>query len=246
MKLSLFLLSAATLVNAATATVVPTVELGSAKNYVILTKAGISTATASDITGNIGVSPIAATAITGFSLILDSGGQYSESSQITGQAHAASYGGSVENALTTAVSDMELAYTDAVGRAPTESTNTFIGDAIGGEILTPGIYKFEGDITYTGTVTFTGDASSIFIMQTPGSLMPAAGSEVILDGGVLAKNIFWQVAGQVKVGEGSLMKGIILVKTDALFMTGSSLQGHVLAQTACNIQSTTIVAAPLE
>jgi hypothetical protein len=55
-----------------------------------------------------------------------------------------------------------------------------------------------------------------------------------------AKNIFWQVAGQVEVGAFASMKGIILVKTDALFMTGSSLLGRVLAQTACNIQMATI------
>jgi hypothetical protein len=250
MQLSLFLLSAAALVNAATATAVTTtdpVQLGTADKYVILSKTGIDTVPTSDITGNIGVSPIAATAITGFSLVMHSEGQYSESSQITGQAHAASYGGSVQTALTTAVSDMELAYTNAAGRPNEEEERKNVGDGdisdvSGVSLLTPGVYTFDKDITFTGKVTFSGSETDVFIMQTTGSLKQAAGSEVILDGGVLAKNIFWQVAGQVKVGAGSLMKGIILVKTDALFMSGSSFEGRVLAQTACNIQSTTIIA----
>jgi hypothetical protein len=48
------------------------VNLRSAENYVILAKSGISTVPISAITGNIGVSPAAATFITGFSLIADS------------------------------------------------------------------------------------------------------------------------------------------------------------------------------
>jgi len=45
------------------------VNLGTAGNYAILAKTGISTVPNSVITGNIGVSPIDSTAITGFSLI---------------------------------------------------------------------------------------------------------------------------------------------------------------------------------
>jgi hypothetical protein len=44
---------------------VTAVELGTAGGFVILTKAGISTVPTSAITGNIGVSPAAATYMTG-------------------------------------------------------------------------------------------------------------------------------------------------------------------------------------
>ncbi len=69
MKLNLLLLSVPALVNAATA--IDEVLLGSAGNYVILTKTGISTVPTSSITGNIAVSPITVDAITGFDLIMD-------------------------------------------------------------------------------------------------------------------------------------------------------------------------------
>ena len=66
-----------------------------------------------------------------------------------------------------------------------------------------------------------------------------------MTGGVLAKNIFWQVATSVMVGAGAHMEGILLIKTGATFITGSSLEGRVLAQTACVLQSASIVEPPL-
>jgi hypothetical protein len=36
------------------------------------------------------------------------------------------------------------------------------------------------------------------------------------------------------------MKGIVLAKKHVMFITGSFLDGRVLTQTACNLQSTTI------
>jgi hypothetical protein len=243
MKLNLLLLSAATLFNGATAA--DNVNLGTAGDYVILTKSGISTVPASAITGDIGVSPIAATAITGFGLTLESGGQYSTASQITGRAVAADYGGAAATALTLAVGDMQIAYAFAAGHTADADTNEQIfnelnGGDITGLTLTAGVYTFKTDISIiSGEITFTGTDTDIFIIRTTGSLKQAASTNVILDG-VLAKNIFWQVAGQVEVGAFASMKGIILVKTDALFMTGSSLLGRVLAQTACNIQMATI------
>jgi hypothetical protein len=145
--------------------------------------------------------------------------------------------------LTTAVRDMETAYTDAAGRTNTNPERINLAEGlISGEVLTPGIYTFDGELAINDVITFSG--SDIFIVQIAGDLTLDKSTRVELSNGALAKNIFWQVAGRVKVGEGSHMAGIILVKTDALFMTGSSLQGHVLTQTRCDLQSTTIVPAP--
>jgi hypothetical protein len=68
----------------------------------------------------------------------------------------------------------------------------------------------------------------------------ARGTHVILNGGTLTKTIFWQVAGEVEVGEGSHMECILLVQTTVAFNTGSSINGRILSQTACNLQSTTV------
>jgi hypothetical protein len=222
-----------------------TVELRSASTFAILAKTGISTVPASSITGgDIGVSPIAADAMTGFSFTGEGG--LRSSSQVAAQsmAIAADDGGDIESRLTTAVGDMETAYTDAAGRPNTDGARINLG---GGKLadvtLTPGVYTFDTDVNLNGDITFAGSADDIFIIQTTGNLLQAAGYSVILSEGALAKNIFWQVAGQVTVGAGSHMEGVLLVKTAVTFVTGSSLNGRVLTQTACNLQSATITAS---
>jgi hypothetical protein len=67
------------------------VNLGTAKDYAILAESGISTVPTSAVTGNLGISPAAATFITGFSLIADSTNVFSTSPQVTGKVYAADY-----------------------------------------------------------------------------------------------------------------------------------------------------------
>lgn len=62
------------------------VEIGMAGNYAVLSKTGISSVPNSVITGNIGVSPIDSTGITGFSLTMDATNEFSGSAQINGKA----------------------------------------------------------------------------------------------------------------------------------------------------------------
>jgi hypothetical protein len=217
------------------------VDLGTAGNYAILSKTGISTVPESVITGDIAVSPIAGGAITGFSLIANPEGIYTKAGQVNGKVYAANYLGDTPSVLTTAVGDMEIAYTDAASRANTKVVDLHSG-LIGGKTLTEGVYKYNSDVEiYANTdVTFDGNADSVFIIRMTGSLLQAANTNVILLNGVKAENIFWQVAGAVSVGAGATMKGTLLVKTSVTFMTGSTLIGRVLAQTACVLQSATI------
>jgi hypothetical protein len=262
MKLNFLLLSAAAMVSAATATETdPTkngVELLSAANYVILAKSGIDTVSNSAITGDIAVSPIAAEAMTGFSFTRDSGGEFSTSAQLTGKAFAANYASPIPSHLTTAVGAMEEAYTNASGRDNDDAARTNLGGGnlggvFGGAVnpLTPGVYTFGSDVNLVSDIHLQGTGlgddegeTDVFIVQITGSLVQAANYNVILTDGALAKNVFWQVAGQVTVGAGAHMKGVLLVKTDVLFKTGSILNGRVLSQTACNLQMATITEPP--
>lgn len=61
------------------------IDLGLAGNYAILAKSGISTTGTTSITGNMGASPIAASSITGFGLIMDRSNQFSTSSLVVGR-----------------------------------------------------------------------------------------------------------------------------------------------------------------
>jgi hypothetical protein len=204
----------------------PTVNLGPAGDFVILAKTGISTVPDSVITGDIAVSPIAATAMTGFSLTADSSNTFSTSTQLVGQALAADYAVPVPAALTAAVSAMEAAYTDAAGRPNADGARINLGTGLLGGVfggaafpLTPGIYTFATDVEIQSDIFFNGSATDIFIIQMTGNLVQVAGTRVNLAGGALAKNIFWQLAGFVEVRVGAHLEGVLLVKTMVLFMT---------------------------
>src|SRR5450432_4760099 len=67
------------------------VALGMAGGFVILAKSAVSTVPTSAVTGNVGVSPMAATFITGFSLTADATNVFSRSQQVTGTVYAANY-----------------------------------------------------------------------------------------------------------------------------------------------------------
>ena len=227
------------------------VDLGTADQFAILTKAGISTTVGSEITGDIAVSPIAAEAMTGFDLIADSSDQFSKSTLVTGDAYAADYNDPTPMTLTTAVNDMETAYTDAAGRPNSDGARINIGgDTLKDLTLTPGVFTFSTDVTLTGEITFEGTGTAtepvltdVFIIQIAGESSQAANYDANLSKGAKWENIFWQVAGAVEVGAGAHMEGVLLVHTKVTSVTGSSLNGRVLAQTACNLQSTTINAS---
>ena len=96
----------------------PPVNLRTAGNYAVLAAASIS-GTGATVTGNLGISPAAASYITGFSLIADPSTQFSTSAQVIGRAYAADYGAPTPMLVATAMSDLQLAYAEAAGRSPT-------------------------------------------------------------------------------------------------------------------------------
>ncbi|CAE8637703.1 unnamed protein product [Polarella glacialis] len=226
------------------------VNLGEAGTYAILSKAGISTVPASVITGRIGVSPIAATAITGFSLTADPTNVFATATQVTGKVYAADYAVPTPKNLIVAIGDMEAAYTDAAGRQPPDDDKRDLGSGdLGGKTLKPGLYNFNSSVTIpTAGCTISGNDIPIgsllppdrWIFQITGDLIMAANTFVTLEGGAKASNIVWQVAGFAEVRAGAHLEGILLVKTGAQFLTGASLNGRILAQTAVTLQSTTV------
>jgi len=217
------------------------VNLGTAANYVILAKSGISTVPPSAVTGNLGVSPIDSTAITGFSLILDGSGLFSTSSQVTGKVYAANYASPTPANLTTAVGDMQTAYTDAAGRTLPDHTELGIGN-IGGLTLAPGLYKWSTGVTIPTDVTLSGGPNDVWIFQIAGDVTMAGATSVILSGGAQAQNIFWQVAGGVGVALGttSQFEGIILTEAAINLQTGASITGGLYAQTAVTLDANTV------
>jgi hypothetical protein len=219
------------------------VDLGTAKNYAILAQSGIATVPPSAVTGNLGVSPAAATFITGFSLTSDSTNVFATSPQVTGKVYAADYTVPTPSALTTAIADMQLAFTNAAGRAP-GVTELGAGN-IGGMKLAPGVYQWGTGVLIPTDITLTGTATDVWIFQIAQNLTMSSGTKILLAGGAQPRNIFWQVAGLVDLGTTAHCEGVVLTQTSVTLRTGASINGRLLAQTAVNLDSSTVVGPAL-
>ncbi len=209
------------------------VNLGLAGNFTILSKSGITDVPKSAITGDIGTSPITGAAI-GVTC-----------AEVAGTIYTVDAAGPlpcrVTNAsrLTTAVGNMQTAYTDAAGRSNPNFLNLGAGN-IGGKTLTSGLYKWTSAVTIPTNVTISGGANDIWIFQVAGTLTMSSGVKITLKGGAQAKNIFWQTAGAVTLGTTSHFEGTILGQTGINLQTGASINGRMLAQTAVTLEQNTV------
>ena len=211
------------------------VNLGIADNFAILSKTGITNVPTSAITGNIGTSPITGAAITGLGC-----------SEVTGTIYTVNAAGPAcrviaTTLLTTAIGDMETAYTDAAGRTNPTATELGEGD-ISGMTITPGLYKWGTGVIINTDVTLSGSANDVWVFQIAQDLTVGNGAIITLSGGAQAKNIFWQVAGQTTLGTTSQFKGIILSKTLISLNTGAALNGRALAQTSVILNANAVTA----
>jgi hypothetical protein len=213
--------------------------MGSAGNYVILAKTGISNATGSHITGNVGVSPAAATYLTGFALVADSSNVFSTSTVVTGKVYASDYAPPTPANMTSSISSMETSYTDAAGRVGSNYTELGNGN-LGGLTLFPGLYTWSSAVLIPTDVTLSGGPNDVFILQIAGDLTVATNQHVILIGGAQAKNVFWVVAGQSTMFVGSHFEGILLCKTAVTLQTNASFNGRIYAQSAVNLDNNVI------
>lgn len=215
------------------------VQLGTAENYVLLAKTGISTTGATAITGDIAVSPGSRTTLTGFDETMSTDTTYATSSHVTGKLFAASMSSPTPSNLTTAVSNMETAYTNAAGRSDPDFSNKGAGE-IGGLTLEPGLYNWGTGVTVTNDVTLNGGANDVWIFQISKSLVLQDGASVVLTGGAIPENIFWQVAEGVTLKAGATLNGVVLSKTGVDLLSGAVLNGRGLAQSAVTLDGNEI------
>ena len=205
------------------------VNLGIAGQFVILSKSGITDVYKSTVTGDIGTSPITGAAIkltcaevAGTIFTVDAAGPLP--CRVTNASR-----------LTTAVGNMQTAYTDAAGRSNPNFLNLGAGN-IGGKTLKAGLYKFTTDVVIPTNITISGNSNDIWIFQVAGTLNVSSAVRITLAGGAQAKNIFWQTSGAVTLGTTSHFEGTILSQTGINLQTGASINGRLLAQTEVTLQ----------
>lgn len=217
----------------------PKINIRSTSNFVVLAGSLISNVPTSSITGNIGLSPAAGSLITGF------GG-----TEITGNIYtvdATGPAGSMTDAvgLTAAKSDLTTAYNEAAGRTSTDMV--LLAGNIGGLTLTPGLYKSSGALEISsGDLTFDakGDTNAVFVIQIASTLNTTSGRKVILSGGALASNIFWQVGTSATLGTTSVFKGTIMADQSISLNTGATVEGRLFARIAAVTLNSNIITRP--
>ncbi|MGC1193507.1 MAG: ice-binding family protein, partial [Candidatus Dormiibacterota bacterium] len=194
------------------ASVLPTVDLGSASAYGVLAGTTVTNTGLTNISGTLGVNP--GTAITGFPPGVVSNGTIDSADASAAQAQ----------------SDLTTAYGDAVTSGPA----TPVAADLGGMTLDAGIYTpaAQPSMFLTGTVTLDGQGNpnAVFIFQAGSTLVTASDSLVNLIGNAQACNVFWQVGSSATLGTGTDFSGSILALTSITVSTGASVEGRLLAQ----------------
>jgi len=200
------------------------------------------------ITGNIGLSPASAAAIGVFCSEM-TGNIYGADALYVGSGAggtACFKGLAADNTtVANAVLDLGTAYTAASAPATPAAVDAahldlLAGTIPAGTVFTPGTYTWGSNVLITGDITLAGGASDVWIFQMSGNLDLAsagsvpAGVHVILSGGAVASNVFWQVGGGTgaTLGTYSTFYGNILSQTQVVMQTGAVLHGRALAKTA--------------
>jgi hypothetical protein len=212
------------------------VNLLTAGDYVILTKTGITNVPTSAITGDIGATPITAASMDNVTCTEITGTIFGADQAYTGSGDISCFAGTAsDNTLVAnAVLDMGAAYNDAAGRTTPDFTELHAGN-ISGKTLVPGLYKWGTNVLINTDVTLSGSANDVWIFQISGDIIQAANSSVLLTGGALAKNVFWQVGTAVSLGTGATFAGVVLAATAITAAKGTTVNGRLLTQTAVTL-----------
>jgi hypothetical protein len=218
-----------------------------ANNFVVLSNSPTTGITdtgsnSSAITGNIGLSPASAAAI-GVWCSEMTGNIYGANTAYVGAGtgnQACFKGLPADNTtVANAVADLGTAYTNASAPATPAAVdaahlNVGAGTLPAGTTFTTGVYTWGTVVNVTGDITLSGSATDVWIFQMSGNLILASGTHIILSGGAVASNVFWQIGGGTgaTLGTNSTFNGNILSATQVVMQTGAVLHGRALAKTA--------------
>jgi len=192
------------------------INLGTAGSYAVLAGSAVSNTGSSVLTGNLGLSPGCAGAITGF-----------PPGSVSGTINACNA------ASLQAQSDLTKAYNVAAGLAP---TGILTGVDLGGQNLKSGVYFFATSAQLTGVLTLTGKPGALFVFQIGSTLTTASSSSVIFINSLTGKpmndpHIYWQVGSSATLGTSTKFAGNILALTSITLNNGASITcGSALAR----------------
>jgi len=186
------------------------VNLRSAADFAILGGSTITnTGAATMIHGDVGLYP--GTSVSGLLPVM-----------VTGTIHAN------DSSAAQAQLDLTTAFNDAAGRtlAPVS-----VAGNLGGQTLAPGLYKSTSGLDISsGDLTLSGSSNDVWIFQIASTLTLTEGRQVILTGGALASNVFWQVGTSATLGTNSTFAGTIMADQSVTLLNGATLDGRALTR----------------
>ena len=183
--------------------------------------------------GDLGISPTAGAAVTGFTFSSPAG------SGVVAGAPATVH-------LTDAIAangqgDLTRAFTYAAGLTNTGSMPADIS----GSTFAPGVYGNVAAVSLsTGALTLDaqGDPDAVFIFQVGSALTIASGTQVVLLNGTRPENIFWEIGSSATIG--APFAGTMMAQASITLEPGITLQGRALASTAAVTLNDNLITVP--
>jgi len=206
-------------------------SLGTAGSFAVLGGSTVTNTGPTVVTGDLGVAP--GSAIVGFFPDTPGG-----PGTVVGTQHAA------DAVALQAQADAATAYTALAGEA-CDFTHPLIAD-IGGQTLAPGVHCFPSSAAITGILTLdaAGDPNSVWVFNIESTLVTASASSVLIINGGNACNVFWRVGSSATLNTTTAFQGNILALANISALTGATVRGRLLAQTAAVTLDTNEVALP--
>ncbi|WP_212003314.1 ice-binding family protein [Chitinophaga sp. HK235] len=141
---------------------------------------------------------------------------------LVGQRHVA------DPASAQAATDVSLAY----GEMSTITCGSVISTTLGGgQTLLPNVYCLGAASTVNGDLILDGQGNpnSLFIFKIDGALATTVNSRIILTNSASICNVYWQVNGEVDLGNNSLFQGTLLVNGAINLLEAAQLNGRALS-----------------
>jgi hypothetical protein len=225
---TLALLTAAGLLldQSGTAQAATAIGLGTATNFAVLAGAGITNTGATQITGDIGGSPLWSASFPGETDIVLNGTHRDVTASLAAQA------------------GLLTAYNNAAGQASTQAISADLANPTA--TLTPGVYTSASSMGLTGALTLDaqGDADAVFVFQMVSTLTTAPASSVVLTGGAQACNVFWQVGSSALLDTGTIFVGNVLAHDAITLNAQATVSGRLLASGAAVTLNNNVITRP--